>query len=212
MTVKRRSYKSEVRELAASDTHARIIEAARDLLSGGRNLPAFSVDAVATRAGVTRLTVYNRFGSRRGLLEAVFDDTARRGGLLELSSVIANPDFHEALRRFVQVFCAFWTAHGSVFPRISANATLDEEIGESLKRRSERRRAVLHALIGRLRLGNAQTELVDLLFGLTSFEMHQMLSVRKRTPADVERLMQRSVADAMRHYVRARRNRKAPGR
>src|SRR3954471_21348866 len=118
MPVKRRSYKSEARALAASETHARILEAARELLSGGKNMPAFSLDAVARRAGVTRLTVYNRFESRRGLLEAVFDDTAQRGGLFELSSVMSNPNLDEALRKFVAVFCGFWAANGSLFSKI----------------------------------------------------------------------------------------------
>src|SRR6187551_2541400 len=136
MTVKgkdrRKPYRSDLRDAAADVTRARIVKAARRLLTGGTDLPAFSLDAVARRAGVTRLTVYNRFESRRGLLEAVFDDTAQRGGLLELSSVMSNPNLEEALRKFVTVFCAFWAANGSLFSRIAANATLDEEIAESL--------------------------------------------------------------------------------
>jgi len=40
---------------------------------------------------VTRLTVYNQFGSRRGLLEAVFDNIARQGGLHEIADAMAMP-------------------------------------------------------------------------------------------------------------------------
>ena len=208
MPVKRRSYKSEVRTLAANETHARIVEAARELLSGGKNMPAFSLDAVARRAGVTRLTVYNRFESRRGLLEAVFDDTAQRGGLLELSSVMSNPNLEEALRKFVTVFCAFWAANGSLFSRIAANATLDEEIAESLHGRSERRRVLLNSLIRRLDLGDARKELVDVLFGLTSFDMHRHLAVGKRSNAEIEGLIHRSVVDTLKHYTQKPSNRR----
>ncbi|WP_404558819.1 TetR/AcrR family transcriptional regulator [Bradyrhizobium niftali] len=51
-----------------------------------------SLDAVAKAANVTRLTVYNQFGSRRGLLEAVFDDIARRGRLGRLDDAVDDPD------------------------------------------------------------------------------------------------------------------------
>src|ERR1700704_778911 len=101
----RKPYRSEMREAASDETRARIVAAARTLLAGGKDVPAFSVDAVAREAGVTRLTVYNKFESRRGLLEAVFDDVARTGGLFELRSVMAEPDTAKALRHFVSVFC-----------------------------------------------------------------------------------------------------------
>src|ERR1700734_3413617 len=121
MTVKtkRKPYRSEVREAAADQTRARILDAARTLLTGGKDLPAFSLDAVAREAGVTRLTIYNRFESKRGLLEAVFDDAARQGGLLELPSVFAEPDLTKALLSLVSVFCQFWASQGKVFPKFS---------------------------------------------------------------------------------------------
>jgi AcrR family transcriptional regulator len=55
-------------------------------------MAAFSLDAIAKAADVTRLTVYNQFGSRRGLLEAVFDDIARRGRLHRLNDAMAESD------------------------------------------------------------------------------------------------------------------------
>ena len=85
---KRRPYRSDVRAAAADETRARIVAASHRLLSGGRDRPAFSIDAVAREAGVTRLTVYNQFESRRGLLEAVFYDMAMQGGLFEFPYVM----------------------------------------------------------------------------------------------------------------------------
>src|SRR6195256_6694889 len=107
MPVKRisRPYRSPQRTAAAVETRARLVAAACSLLSGGKDSPAFSLDGVAREAGVTRLTVYNQFQSKRGLLEAVFDDVARTGGLFELRSVMAEPDTAKALRHFVSVFC-----------------------------------------------------------------------------------------------------------
>jgi AcrR family transcriptional regulator len=186
---KRRPYRSDVRAAAADETRARIVAASHRLLSGGRDRPAFSIDAVAREAGVTRLTVYNQFESRRGLLEAVFDDMAMQGGLFELPNVMTETDPLRALRRVVAVFCHFWAAHGSAYLTLSALTKLDEEIGTALKQRTERRRRVLTTLVGRLPAVEDRDSLVDVLFVLTSFETFDALCIRKRSHAEVEALI-----------------------
>jgi len=212
MTVKtkRKPYRSEVREAAADQTRARIVDAARTLLAGGKDVPAFSLEAVAREAGVTRLTVYNAFESKRGLLEAVFDGMAREGGLFELPSVFTEPNTEKALSRLVSVFCRFWASHRKVLPKFSAVAKLDDEIAESLKQRSERRRQVLTVLIGRMATGQDQTDLVDVLFALTSFEMFDALSVRRRSDTAVEALIQELVDDSLKRFSAGRPFDRAP--
>jgi AcrR family transcriptional regulator len=207
MTVKtkRKPYRSEVRQAAAVETRARIVDAARTLLGGGKGVPAFSLEAVAREAGVTRLTVYNAFESKRGLLEAVFDDMARQGGLFELPSLFAEPDTDKALSRLVSVFCRFWASHTKVLPKFSAVAKLDDEIAQSLRQRSERRRQILTVLIGRIASDHDQTDLVDLLFALTSFEMFDALSVRRRSDSAIEALIQELVDDTLKRFSARRR-------
>jgi AcrR family transcriptional regulator len=206
MTVKgnRKPYRSEMRDAAADETRAGIVAAAQTLLAGGKDVPRFSLDAVAREAGVTRLTVYNRFESKRGLLEAVFDDMARAGGLFELPSLFGELDTAKALRRFVSVFCQFWALHGKVLPKFSAVAKLDDEIAQSLKLRSERRRQALTVLVGRLAIGKDQVELIDVLFALTSFEMFDTLSVRRRSAKAVETLIQQLVEDSLQRFCERR--------
>ena len=60
-----RRYVSSVRAAAAEKKRAEVVQAARDLLGAGGGAGAFSLEAAARQAGVTRLTVYNQFGSRR---------------------------------------------------------------------------------------------------------------------------------------------------
>lgn len=198
----RRPYRSAVRAEAADATRARIIEAARALLSGSTGKPAFSVDGVAREAGVTRLTVYNRFESRLGLLEAVFDDIAERGGLLtDLPAAFAESDPHAALHRLVAVFCRFWARHDALMPTFHAVTKIDEEIAASLSLRSERRRRGLDVIVARLvpRASKArQADLVDVLFALTGFEMFEALSVRNRSAKAVEALIQTLATEAVR--------------
>lgn len=203
----RRVYRSAVRAEAADATRARIIDAARTLFIGGEGLPAFSVDGVARQAGVTRLTVYNRFESKLGLLEAVFDDFAERGGLFaDLPTIFAETDPHAALHRFVDVFCRFWTRHKSMMPTFHAVIKIDEDVAASLRRRTERRRDLLTRLVERLAPGGGKThaDLVDVLFALTSFEMFEALSVRNRGGKAVEALMHSLVDQAVRALAERR--------
>jgi len=203
----RRAYRSKLRADATDATRKRIIEAARTLFIGGKDLPAFSVDGVARQAGVTRLTVYNQFVSKLGLLEAVFDDIAERGGLIaDLPSIFTEPDPHVALRRFVSVFCGFWTRHKSMMPAFQAVIKIDEDIAASLQRRTERRRHILSALVKRLApdAGKDNADLVDMLYVLTSFDTFEALSVRNRSAKSVETLMQTLVEQTVRALLGAR--------
>src|SRR2546427_12681953 len=76
-----RPYRLGRRQPAAQRTRARVLRAARELLTARAGAEPFSVDAVARRAGVARMTVYHRFGSRRGLVEGLFDSFAAGGEL-----------------------------------------------------------------------------------------------------------------------------------
>jgi len=109
-----RRYVSSVRTAAAAAKRDHVLEAAARLLREDTSIAAFSLDAVAKAAGVTRLTVYNQFGSRRGLLEAVFDGIARQGGLTEIPDAMAMADPLMALDRLVQIFCGFWNRDRAV--------------------------------------------------------------------------------------------------
>ena len=197
---RRKPYRSELRDAAADVTRTRIVQASRRLLTGGKDLPAFSLDAAAREAGVTRLTVYNQFESKRGLLEAVFDDIADRGGLFELRSIMANADAMASLRGVVAVFCRFWGSHDRVLAKLAGMTKLDRDIAASLKQRTERRRGVLTVLVQRLPGVRKPADLVDILFALTSFETFEALSVRQRSPAAVEALIWQLVEDCVRSH------------
>jgi AcrR family transcriptional regulator len=174
-----RRYVSSVRTAAAAETRARVIEAAARSLREDASIAAFSLDTVAKAAGVTRLTVYNQFGSRRGLLEAVFDDIARQGGLTKIADAMAMADPRAALDRLVEIFCAFWGRDPAVGRLHEAMAT-DPEFAQALLERNERRRKTFNALIGRTAAKTAsprvRQDTVDVIFALTSFAMFAMLS------------------------------------
>jgi AcrR family transcriptional regulator len=198
-----RPYRSSRRRVATERTRARLLKAASVMLATRNGI---SLDAVAKRAGVTRLTVYNQFGSRRALLEAVFDDMAERGGLHRIREAMANPDPLMALRLIVAIFCDFWSVHRGALWRLHANSATDPELEESLRARNQRRRHLLSVLIDRMIEGGDKrpemvTELVDVLFALTSVGFFWELTVRGHKTDAACRLIQALAADAVRRAL-----------
>ena len=180
----RRTYVSSVRAAAAADTRDRVIEAAGRCLREDAGIASFSLDNVAKAAGVTRLTVYNQFGSRRALLEAVFDDIARQGGLARIAQAMAIPDPRAALDAMVEIFCAFWSRDPAIGRLHDAMAT-DPEFAIALIERNERRRKALTVLVDRIAANAAsrrsRQDAVDMIFALTSCAMFAMLRVGRST-------------------------------
>ncbi|MFB9263647.1 TetR/AcrR family transcriptional regulator [Bradyrhizobium erythrophlei] len=187
-----RAYVSSVRSAAAAETRDRVIEAAAKILREGDSIARFSLETVAKAAGVTRLTVYNQFSSRRGLLEAVFDGIAQQGGLFQLADIMTMADPRAALDRLVEIFCAFWGRDPAVARLNEAMAT-DPEFAEAVRERNERRRKGLAALVDRIAdktaSRQARRDAVDLIFALTSYPTFAALSAG-RSRDQVCRLIQ----------------------
>jgi AcrR family transcriptional regulator len=95
------------------------------------------------QAGVTRLTVYNQFGSRSALLEAVFDERAARGGLHRIAGAMAASDPHAGLLQVIAIFCDFWSYDPRALGRLHAAGASDPEFDASVRERNERRRRLL---------------------------------------------------------------------
>lgn len=195
-----RAYRSPARETAAAETRARIIEAARALLSGEGAL-SFTIDRIAERAGVARMTIYNQFGSRRGLVEALSDDLAARGGIGRLPDAFRAADALTGLDLLVDVFTGFWERERLLLRRLRAVIALDPDLSRS--NRDERRRQALVVVLRRSsdELGRPAAEEVettaDLLLVLTSFEAYESLSAGRD-----QRSVARLVAEAARRVLR----------
>ncbi len=177
----------------AAETRTRLLDAASLLLRQAPDPGKVSLDAVAKAAGVTRLTVYNQFGSRRGLLEAVFDEIARLGGLHRIPAAMALPDPSAALHRLLDIFCDFW-ASDHALGRLYAAAAADAEFAMAMAERQERRRKVMGVLVQRLVAAGVVSkaradEVTDMLFALSSYAMFDMLCEPDRKPAAVRRML-----------------------
>jgi AcrR family transcriptional regulator len=187
-----RPYQLRRRATAMGERRARIIAAAREELVAGRR---FTLEAVADRAEVSRVTVYSQFGDRDALLEAVYDDLAVSGGLLRIPEAFAAADRDAALETIVNVFCHFYTVHREVVRRLNALAVVSSGERSGVGERNARRRQILVALLNRS--GVADERLVDMLQALTSFGFVDELAGADQTPDDVAGAVARLVALAV---------------
>ncbi len=183
-----RPYRQGRRQLAAQKTRAKVLRAARSLLTG-RGTERFSLDAVAERAGVARMTVYYQFRSRRGLIEALFDSFAEGGELPEqLGLAFQQSDPDQVLAGVVSAFAHFWQAGRTWVRRVRALGVLDAALGAAIEARNARRRQVIRAVVDRMpsRLSTVErAEVEEILYALTSFEMFDALAGPKRSLEDI---------------------------
>lgn len=190
-----RPYRLGQRQAATDQTRTRIVEAARELLAAEAGVSGFSVDAVARQAGVARMTVYYQFGSKAGLLEALFDQLAMRGGMERMAEVFQEQDPLAALAKCVAVFTRVWASERLVTRRLRGLAVLDPEIERGLRARDMRRPEIFRALLRRLaeRYGRPPPEALDdaadLMATLTGFHTFDSLAGEGRSADDVARLL-----------------------
>jgi AcrR family transcriptional regulator len=207
-----RPYKLGQRQLAADETRSRIVAAARELLADETGSAGFTVDAVARQAGVARMTVYYQFHSKRGVLEALFDDLANRGLMPHLQPVFHEPSAERALDGLIAAFAAFWDSDRVVLRRARALGALDTEVAESVRARDEMRRGHLRKILGRLSAEKASTSAkpqpsaLDVLHMLTSFETFDALRRGDRSLEETTRIVRQLAAAVLEPPRSARRH------
>jgi AcrR family transcriptional regulator len=184
------------RQRAVDEGRDRILAAARDELQTG-DIGSFSLEAVARRAGVTRMTVYNQFGSKGGLLEELFDQLVTRGAFSEMPAVFAQKDPAKAFDAIIAVFGRFYTENRPTMARMRAAAGSDADLDEAIRKRNDRRRRAVETLVQRLGKEHRPTvpdaELVTTLDVLLSFNTFDALAGETRTPTEVVPVMRRLV-------------------
>ena len=186
--MKSRSYSSVERQRTVEAGRERIVAAARELLED-EDGEGFSIDAVARRAGVARMTVYNQFESKAGLLEALFDALALQGPLGGMGEIFKIADPIAAFDDYVALFGRFWTINRRTHGRLRAAAMHDTELAAAIASRNERRRNGVAELIRRLgdraRPVIPSDEAVNVIYVLLSFDTFDALAGPSRTPEEV---------------------------
>jgi AcrR family transcriptional regulator len=186
--VKRRPYSSTLRAGQATATRARILEAARSLFSV-RGYPATTLDEVAAEAGVATDTVLHVFGSKKDLLHVVLDTVI--GGddaPVQFLDRKAPQAMRQETDQRVQIamFAAGMTEQlERIRPLddilrsaavVDADArALRDDLQLRQRRRAMRQLATWIAANGRLKNDMAVRDAADVIWTLTSPDVHRLL-------------------------------------
>ena len=181
------------RQAAVDRTRTLVLEAARDLVASPEGA-GLSLGAVARRAGVSRLTIYNQFGSREGLLRAVAGEAHRRTP--DAAPAPAPGDAREELRRRISTACIRWASNPALFRGLSPISSLPVASAHDRRPDEDRRLAERLASADQLRPGCSLKEAEDVIGALTSFAMFDRLhgDGRRSAGAVAEILMRLAAA------------------
>ncbi|HEY1454962.1 MAG TPA: helix-turn-helix domain-containing protein [Candidatus Dormibacteraeota bacterium] len=154
-----RAYHLGRRQPSIERTATAILTAARSLLTE-REAGDVSVAEIARRAGVSRLTVYNRFGSRAGVLNALT--------VPQRPSPPAALAPRDEVTRLIAEACARWSAEPALYRHLpAASGEADAERNRTLAERL--------ASSDELRPGCSIKEAEDVIGAVTSFDLFDRL-------------------------------------
>jgi AcrR family transcriptional regulator len=152
--------------------------AAAEVLIRDDSFHSATMDELAAAAGVSRATVFNRFGSKLGVLQALFARCLESPEMRAIEDALAIEDPVEALDAVIEAGCALWEAHGFIVEQLQAIVVLEPGASAPLEQQREEQRADLQDLTRRLAradrlrpgLGEARaTATLHLLTSLESF-------------------------------------------
>ena len=154
---------------------ARVLGAAERLIRDNEFHSA-TMDELATAAGVSRATVFNRFGSKVGVLQALFTRAMEGPEMEKIRKALEIEDPVASLEALIEAACAIWESQGYIHEQLQAIVVLEPDAGALVKQQREEQRADLQALArrlaraGRLRPGLSEARAAATLHMLTSLE------------------------------------------
>ena len=160
---------------AAPQSVERVLEAAAGLIQDDAFHTA-TMEELAAEAGVSRATVFNRFGSKLGVLQALYLRGMEGPEMQAIQGALALKDPVAALAAVIDAACRIWEAYGPVHLQLQAVGVLEPDAAALIDEQRDQQRAEIEALIrrladaGRLRPGLGQTRAAATLHMLTSLE------------------------------------------
>lgn len=193
---RRRRYQSPLRQAQATETRQRGLGAARHLfLTHGYGMT--TVAAIAHEAGLATQTVYATFGSKRAILTALLDlaigGNEQPLGMLERPGPRRMRDEPEQRRQLTMLahgIAEILDRAGPIFAVMRGAAAADLEIAALYERLQDERRRNMTTVVewvaanGPLRDNLTVAEGADIVWTLTSADVHQMLTVERGWTAE----------------------------
>ena len=109
-----------------------------------------TMDELAAAAGVSRATVFNRFGSKLGVLQALYTRCIESPEMEAIREALAIEDPVVALEALIEATCAMWEDHGFIQEQLQAIVVLEPDASALVEQQKDEQRADLRDLTRRL--------------------------------------------------------------
>lgn len=183
--IRKRRYKSLVRQRQANDTRRRIVEATRYLLES-EGYAGMTIEAIAQRAEVSPQSVYGIFKSKTGVLAELLDQATFGAGYEDaVQQVLSASDPETRLRLAARVARQIHDAQSATFDLLRGAGVVAPELAKLEQQRErlryEREEAVIVLLrdTGRFRAELDYSSARDVFWMFTGRDVYRML-VRER--------------------------------
>ena len=187
-----------------------VVDAARDLFLE-RGYGATTVEAISERAAVPPATVYRLFGSKHGILSALFDvsivgddEDVPMAERPQVRAALAGDDPRAQLAQFVQIAVQVNTRVGPLYRILVSAAGTDPEAAAQLddltRQRQEGQRMIARALARAkaLKPELKERDAADLVHALLSPELYRLLVLdRGWSPERYARWLEATLADQL---------------
>lgn len=176
------------RQRQAAETRARVVAAARALFAE-RGYATTTIAAIADAAGVAVPTVYDAFGSRRGILEAARVTMLAESQIPELmAEAIAEPDAGRKLDLAARWLRQQMETSSDVIRAFREGARFDADVAADHRRILDNRSRTMERFIDSMKAslapGLSTRTATDLLWVFSNEELYRELVVERGWSAD----------------------------
>ena len=178
------------------------MSAVRELLDEG-SFHESTVEEVADRAGISRATLYQHFGSRLELVDGICDSFAVNPALLRIRDTVELADPDEALAETISATVRFWSSEDGILSQLYGVIAVDQAAQDLVDRQRNDRRGEMQRLVrhlrksGRLRKGVSEARGLAVLMVLTSYESFRELRQAGVSDRELTKTLHESAHDLL---------------
>jgi AcrR family transcriptional regulator len=182
----------------------RVLEAAERLIKEG-SFHLATMEELSAAAGVSRATVFNRFGSKLGVLQALFTRGMEGPEMQAIRAALELEDPVALLEPLIEASCTIWELQGYIHEQLEAIAVLEPGASALTEQQRDEQRVELQRLArrlaraGSLRPGISEARAAAVLDVLMSLESY--LRLRRDHGLSVRQTRQ-AISDQVRALLR----------